>query len=132
MDSGLSPQDKKDLDKFIKFFALKVRSQVDDLLTQQRSTYLRCSNSNALDLPLSGCQKGFGSIDPSSEFQTLVLTSPLSTAPIWTVSIKAVVGLLCPVLQTVQVIVQARLGEKICTRSSSSPTGSDWVKYQFC
>ncbi|KAH0514320.1 Autophagy-related protein 13, partial [Microtus ochrogaster] len=28
--------------------------------------------------------------------------------------------------QTVQVIVQARLGEKICTRSSSSPTGSDW------
>ncbi|KAK1876389.1 Autophagy-related protein 13 [Dissostichus eleginoides] len=50
MESGLSPQDKKDLDKFIKFFALK----------------------------------------------------------------------------TVQVIVQARLGEKICTRSSSSPTGSDW------
>ncbi|CAN9498227.1 unnamed protein product [Ophioblennius macclurei] len=50
MDSDLSPQDKKDLDKFIKFFALK----------------------------------------------------------------------------TVQVIVQARLGEKICTRSSSSPTGSDW------
>uniref|UniRef100_A0A8C2X513 Autophagy-related protein 13 n=1 Tax=Cyclopterus lumpus TaxID=8103 RepID=A0A8C2X513_CYCLU len=50
MDSGLSPQDKKDLDKFIKFFALK----------------------------------------------------------------------------TVQVIVQARLGEKIGTRSSSSPTGSDW------
>lgn len=27
MDSGLSPQDKKDLDKFIKFFALKVSSQ---------------------------------------------------------------------------------------------------------
>ncbi|KAM7365276.1 hypothetical protein PAMP_016219 [Pampus punctatissimus] len=50
MDGDLSPQDKKDLDKFIKFFALK----------------------------------------------------------------------------TVQVIVQARLGEKICTRSSSSPTGSDW------
>ncbi|XP_068165138.1 autophagy-related protein 13 isoform X2 [Antennarius striatus] len=50
MDSGLNPQDKKDLDKFIKFFALK----------------------------------------------------------------------------TVQVIVQARLGEKICTHSSSSPTGSDW------
>ncbi|CAG5932984.1 unnamed protein product [Menidia menidia] len=50
MDSDLSPQDKKDLDKFIKFFSLK----------------------------------------------------------------------------TVQVIVQARLGEKICTRSSSSPTGSDW------
>lgn len=25
MESGLSPQDKKDLDKFIKFFALKVR-----------------------------------------------------------------------------------------------------------
>ncbi|XP_068612370.1 autophagy-related protein 13 isoform X2 [Brachionichthys hirsutus] len=50
MDSGLNPQDKKDLDKFIKFFALK----------------------------------------------------------------------------TVQVIVQARLGEKIYTRSSSSPTGSDW------
>ncbi|XP_062845388.1 autophagy-related protein 13 isoform X1 [Trichomycterus rosablanca] len=50
MDSDLSPQDKKDLDKFIKFFVLK----------------------------------------------------------------------------TVQVIVQARLGEKICTRSSSSPTGSDW------
>lgn len=50
MDSELSPQDKKDLDKFIKFFALK----------------------------------------------------------------------------TVQVIVQARLGEKICTHSSSSPTGSDW------
>ncbi|XP_019734008.1 autophagy-related protein 13 isoform X2 [Hippocampus comes] len=50
MDSDLSPQDKKDLDKFIKFFALK----------------------------------------------------------------------------TVQVIVQARLGEKICTRSSSTPTGSDW------
>ncbi|XP_028256569.1 autophagy-related protein 13 isoform X2 [Parambassis ranga] len=50
MDSDLNPQDKKDLDKFIKFFALK----------------------------------------------------------------------------TVQVIVQARLGEKICTRSSSSPTGSDW------
>ena len=25
MDSDLSPQDKKDLDKFIKFFALKVR-----------------------------------------------------------------------------------------------------------
>lgn len=24
MESGLSPQDKKDLDKFIKFFALKV------------------------------------------------------------------------------------------------------------
>lgn len=50
MDGDLSPQDKKDLDKFIKFFALK----------------------------------------------------------------------------TVQVIVQARLGEKISTRSSSSPTGSDW------
>ncbi|KAM9827972.1 autophagy-related protein 13 isoform 3-T3 [Syngnathus typhle] len=50
MDSDLSTQDKKDLDKFIKFFALK----------------------------------------------------------------------------TVQVIVQARLGEKICTRSSPSPTGSDW------
>ncbi|XP_073692120.1 autophagy-related protein 13 isoform X1 [Garra rufa] len=50
MDSDLSPQDKKDLDKFIKFFALK----------------------------------------------------------------------------TVQVIVQARLGEKITTCSSSSPTGSDW------
>uniref|UniRef100_A0A8D0BEX8 Autophagy-related protein 13 n=1 Tax=Salvator merianae TaxID=96440 RepID=A0A8D0BEX8_SALMN len=50
MDSDLSSQDRKDLDKFIKFFALK----------------------------------------------------------------------------TVQVIVQARLGEKICTRSSSSPTGSDW------
>ncbi|XP_043100582.1 autophagy-related protein 13 isoform X3 [Puntigrus tetrazona] len=50
MDSDLSPQDKKDLDKFIKFFALK----------------------------------------------------------------------------TVQVIVQARLGEKISTCSSSSPTGSDW------
>lgn len=50
MDSDLSPQDKKDLDKFIKFFALK----------------------------------------------------------------------------TVQVIIQARLGEKICIRSSSSPTGSDW------
>lgn len=29
MDSGLSPQDKKDLDKFIKFFALKVRSHYD-------------------------------------------------------------------------------------------------------
>ncbi|XP_037378258.1 autophagy-related protein 13 isoform X2 [Talpa occidentalis] len=29
-------------------------------------------------------------------------------------------------LKTVQVIVQARLGEKICTHSSSSPTGSDW------
>lgn len=38
--------------------------------------------------------------------------------------LECVVG----VLQTVQVIVQARLGEKICTRSSSSPTGSDWVK----
>ncbi|XP_029577843.1 autophagy-related protein 13 isoform X2 [Salmo trutta] len=50
MDSDLSPQDRKDLDKFIKFFALK----------------------------------------------------------------------------TVQVIVQARLGEKVCTRSLSSPTGSDW------
>lgn len=25
MDGDLSPQDKKDLDKFIKFFALKVR-----------------------------------------------------------------------------------------------------------
>lgn len=50
MEGDLSPQDKKDLDKFIKFFALK----------------------------------------------------------------------------TVQVIVQARLGEKICTHSSSSPTGSDW------
>ncbi|XP_036590299.1 autophagy-related protein 13-like [Trichosurus vulpecula] len=50
MDADLSSQDRKDLDKFIKFFALK----------------------------------------------------------------------------TIQVIVQARLGEKICTRSSSSPTGSDW------
>ncbi|XP_018417632.1 PREDICTED: autophagy-related protein 13 isoform X1 [Nanorana parkeri] len=50
MDSNLSPQDRKDLDKFVKFFALKA----------------------------------------------------------------------------VQVIVQARLGDKICTRSSSSPTGSDW------
>uniref|UniRef100_A0A8C2L519 Autophagy-related protein 13 n=1 Tax=Cyprinus carpio TaxID=7962 RepID=A0A8C2L519_CYPCA len=50
MDSDLSSQDRKDLDKFIKFFALK----------------------------------------------------------------------------TVQVIVQARLGEKISTCSSSSPTGSDW------
>ncbi|XP_076860692.1 autophagy-related protein 13 isoform X4 [Brachyhypopomus gauderio] len=29
-------------------------------------------------------------------------------------------------LKTVQVIVQARLGEKVCTCSSSSPTGSDW------
>lgn len=26
MESGLNPQDKKDLDKFIKFFALKVRT----------------------------------------------------------------------------------------------------------
>lgn len=26
MDSDLSPQDKKDLDKFIKFFALKVKN----------------------------------------------------------------------------------------------------------
>nr|XP_033783864.1 autophagy-related protein 13 isoform X5 [Geotrypetes seraphini] len=50
MDTDLSSQDRKDLDKFIKFFALK----------------------------------------------------------------------------TVQVIVQARLGEKISIRSSSSPTGSDW------
>ncbi|XP_075694028.1 autophagy-related protein 13 isoform X8 [Rhinoderma darwinii] len=50
MDSDLSPQDRKDLDKFVKFFALKA----------------------------------------------------------------------------VQVIVQARLGDKICTRSTSSPTGSDW------
>ncbi|XP_071974890.1 autophagy-related protein 13 isoform X6 [Engystomops pustulosus] len=50
MDADLSPQDRKDLDKFVKFFALKA----------------------------------------------------------------------------VQVIVQARLGDKICTRSSSSPTGSDW------
>uniref|UniRef100_A0A8C1YT17 Autophagy-related protein 13 n=1 Tax=Cyprinus carpio TaxID=7962 RepID=A0A8C1YT17_CYPCA len=50
MDSDLSSQDRKDLDKFIKFFALKA----------------------------------------------------------------------------VQVIVQARLGEKISTCSSSSPTGSDW------
>ncbi|KAM5137835.1 autophagy-related protein 13 isoform 3-T3 [Mantella aurantiaca] len=50
MDSDLSPQDRKDLDKFVKFFALK----------------------------------------------------------------------------TVQVIVQARTGDKICTCSSSSPTGSDW------
>ncbi|KAM3918790.1 autophagy-related protein 13 isoform 7-T7 [Leptodactylus fuscus] len=50
MDAELSPQDRKDLDKFVKFFALKA----------------------------------------------------------------------------VQVIVQARLGDKICTRSSSSPTGSDW------
>ncbi|CAL8290863.1 unnamed protein product [Lota lota] len=50
MDSDLSSQDQRDLDKFIKFFALK----------------------------------------------------------------------------TVQVIIQARLGEKICTHSSSSPTGSDW------
>lgn len=37
----------------------------------------------------------------------------------------------CFFFQTVQVIVQARLGEKICTRSSSSPTGSDWVKFLF-
>ena len=29
MDGGLSPQDKKDLDKFIKFFALKVRRGFD-------------------------------------------------------------------------------------------------------
>ncbi|XP_075044299.1 autophagy-related protein 13 isoform X5 [Mixophyes fleayi] len=50
MDTDLSPQDRKDLDKFVKFFAIK----------------------------------------------------------------------------SVQVIVQARLGDKICTRSSSSPTGSDW------
>ncbi|XP_053304969.1 autophagy-related protein 13 isoform X5 [Spea bombifrons] len=50
MDADLSPQDRKDLDKFVKFFALKA----------------------------------------------------------------------------VQVIVQARLGDKICTRSTSSPTGSDW------
>ncbi|KAM4617643.1 autophagy-related protein 13 isoform 2-T2 [Discoglossus pictus] len=50
MDTDLSPQDRKDLDKFVKFFALKA----------------------------------------------------------------------------VQVIVQARLGDKICTRSTSSPTGSDW------
>lgn len=28
MDSDLSPQDKKDLDKFIKFFALKVLSLI--------------------------------------------------------------------------------------------------------
>ncbi|KAM8940075.1 autophagy-related protein 13 isoform 2-T2 [Pelodytes ibericus] len=50
MDADLSPQDRKDLDKFVKFFALKA----------------------------------------------------------------------------VQVIVQARLGDKISTRSTSSPTGSDW------
>lgn len=29
MESGLSPQDKKDLDKFIKFFALKVTRLYD-------------------------------------------------------------------------------------------------------
>lgn len=82
MDSDLSPQDKKDLDKFIKFFALKVTIEMFALLPTVRR-------------PLT--------------FHRIVY-EPL----LW--------------LQTVQVIVQARLGEKICTRSSSSPTGSDWVR----
>lgn len=44
---------------------------------------------------------------------------------------KTLLCILFFLFQTVQVIVQARLGEKICTRSSSSPTGSDWVSSYF-
>lgn len=48
--------------------------------------------------------------------------------------VSQLTGWWCPLLylcvfQTVQVIVQARLGEKISTCSSSSPTGSDWVRH---
>uniref|UniRef100_A0A8C7Y5E1 Autophagy-related protein 13 n=1 Tax=Oryzias sinensis TaxID=183150 RepID=A0A8C7Y5E1_9TELE len=84
MDSDLSPQDKKDLDKFIKFFALKVKMEMFVLLPTVRHFCV------------------------PSDFIAVIVYEPL----LW--------------LQTVQVIVQARLGEKICTRSSSSPTGSDW------
>lgn len=86
MDSDLSPQDKKDLDKFIKFFALKVKIEMFVLLPTVRHFCV------------------------PSDFIAVIVYEPL----LW--------------LQTVQVIVQARLGEKICTRSSSSPTGSDWVR----
>lgn len=62
MDSGLSPQDKKDLDKFIKFFALKVRSQFDDvaLLFPAESSGCICSGFQVLvkqydaDIVISG------------------------------------------------------------------------------
>lgn len=42
MESGLSPQDKKDLDKFIKFFALKVRFVLLPLGEEVRNSFYQC------------------------------------------------------------------------------------------
>lgn len=43
MDSDLSPQDKKDLDKFIKFFALKVLSLIIRNIATFRLSSTFCS-----------------------------------------------------------------------------------------
>ena len=45
MESGLSPQDKKDLDKFIKFFALKVRFVLLPLGEEVRNSFYQCWQS---------------------------------------------------------------------------------------
>lgn len=93
MDSDLSSQDKKDLDKFIKFFALKVSALITRITTILRFCAVSMYTRITVNMVVNG-----------------------------------VLVYLC-IFQTVQVIVQARLGEKISTCSSSSPTGSDWVRY---
>ena len=38
---------------------------------------------------------------------------------------------ICSCLQSIQVIVQSRLGEKIETQSKANTDGTDWVSYQI-
>lgn len=50
MESGLSPQDKKDLDKFIKFFALKVRLVLFPMSEEVCKSFNQCCQSLLSDL----------------------------------------------------------------------------------
>lgn len=50
MESGLSPQDKKDLDKFIKFFALKVRLFLFPMSEEVCKNFHQCCHSLLSDL----------------------------------------------------------------------------------
>lgn len=50
MESGLSPQDKKDLDKFIKFFALKVRLVLFPMCEEVCKSFYQCCQSLLSDL----------------------------------------------------------------------------------
>lgn len=50
MESGLSPQDKKDLDKFIKFFALKVRMVLFSMSDEVCKNLCWCNWSLLFDL----------------------------------------------------------------------------------